>query len=119
MWDSCSCSYNDHDTWLEVFMGGGEGYHGGMRVRHDVEPEKLPAVSRVLRAYRIAANLTQAQLSQEMGYSRGYAGLIECGTGLPSPEYIRAQCRVLGLSLSEEQRLLHLRQTAGPLEPIR
>jgi hypothetical protein len=93
----------------QVFIGGGEGYHGGMRVKHDVEPKELPELNRLLRAHRITADKTQLFLAQDMGFSHGLIALVECGFWIPNDGYIRRMCTVLGLSLADEQKLLTLR----------
>lgn len=95
-------------------MGGGEGYYGGMKIRYDVEVDQLPELNRALREHRIQANKVQGQLAQEIRFSHGAVGLVECGAWIPSDIYIVNLCKALGLSLAEEQRLLALRAGMPP-----
>ena len=53
-----------------------------------------------LRALRLAAGLTQAELAARAGVSEAAVSAYECGRGRPRPRHLAALARVLGPALT-------------------
>lgn len=71
----------------------------GRSVRDQYE-KKIEQVVAELRAARLAANVTQDELAQELGTTRFYLSRLEQGnSGLPSIELLAAMAVKLGYSL--------------------
>lgn len=58
----------------------------------------------LLRRYRLAAGMTQAQLAQRLGIGPSSVSFWESGTTLPSPEMYPKLARVLGVDAMELTR---------------
>lgn len=60
----------------------------------DAAPERGP-IAQLLREAREAASLSQEELAEATGYSRGYISLIETGDRIPSESFARRALTVL------------------------